>query len=54
MSTRDFEYFMLAVTIERRLFDFLAFVSALVENGLLSLMCYSQLTDLEGIGKADN
>lgn len=46
--------FMLAVAIECRPSDRLAFLSAPVANRLPSLMCNSQLTTLMRIGKADD
>lgn len=54
MSTYHLKNFMLAVTIECRPFDCLAFFSAPVANRLLSLMCHSQLTTLVRKGKADD
>ena len=54
MSTYHLQNFMLAVAIECRPFDCLAFFSAPVANGLLSLMCNAQLTTLMRIGKADD
>ena len=54
MSTFHLKNFMLAVAIECRPFDCLAFLSAPVADRLLSLVCHSQLTTLMRIGKADD